>query len=132
MTYAALHYEFIFTPLENFFAARKKKEIGQLLGVFATFFVTAFFSELVMVHLSNQVTLEWFTFFMIQGPAVIVERMILTATGNKIPGFISGGMCFLFLLLTADLYLWPPMLRVGFANHIFPQYLGILQLKPHG
>eukprot|EP00009_Paramoeba_aestuarina_P018349 CAMPEP_0201526992 /NCGR_PEP_ID=MMETSP0161_2-20130828/33629_1 /ASSEMBLY_ACC=CAM_ASM_000251 /TAXON_ID=180227 /ORGANISM="Neoparamoeba aestuarina, Strain SoJaBio B1-5/56/2" /LENGTH=354 /DNA_ID=CAMNT_0047927607 /DNA_START=147 /DNA_END=1208 /DNA_ORIENTATION=- len=119
LTYSALHYELIFQPIERYFAARNKKKLGQAIGVVMTFLVTGFFMELVMTHVSGKVSLEWFTFFVLQIVGIFAERVILGAFGKHIPRRVYGILSLLYLMITADLYLWPPMLRVGFAEAIF-------------
>ena len=84
-----------------------------------------------MYQLSGRVTWEWFAFFSLQGALVIAEHALSRVRlFRSLPSLARNLLTMLSLIITSESLLYPPMLRIGLCEKIFPQFLGLLRIVP--
>lgn len=82
---------------------------------------------LVCRYVQGYVTGQWFTFFAIQGPIVLMETLLLAALargGVTIPKPLAVVGALTVLIATGDMFFFPPCLDTGLADRVVQSIKG--------
>eukprot|EP00211_Chloroparvula_japonica_P005751 CAMPEP_0119156216 /NCGR_PEP_ID=MMETSP1310-20130426/52137_1 /TAXON_ID=464262 /ORGANISM="Genus nov. species nov., Strain RCC2339" /LENGTH=380 /DNA_ID=CAMNT_0007148825 /DNA_START=208 /DNA_END=1350 /DNA_ORIENTATION=+ len=124
LTYTQLQHETIAKPMRKMMEDMGQPRIGLLLSYVLPFVVSAIMAEIVLYHCFGHLTYEWACFFLVQPLGIIAETKLDLARRLSRPLRIIVTLS--FLALASELFLWPPLLRLGLHRHICPQYLALV------
>lgn len=87
----------------------KDKEFSMALKRLRAFFISALMHEAIMTIVNRKITMEQFSFFMVQGFAVYLQSVIHVPKfiTDKTPKIVSIALTMFFLSLTSKLFLNP-------------------------
>jgi hypothetical protein len=145
---ALLFLLFLLTLYQPSPTIHRKRGCGRNVAVLASFAISALAHEALMFFGTGDLTMEWFTFFIVAALLLFVEEGVrlacvcVCALQMRCPGLTTarivpqvaqkGGMGRFLTLATlsvaAEFFLWPPPLRAGLDDQIFNQFLRAFRL----
>lgn len=108
---------------KQIFVGKKKQEKEATIALkrLRAFFISALMHELIMTIVNRNITLEQFSFFLLQGIAVYLQSLAPKSICDNMSTFIRRILTMLFLSSTSKLFIAPFMRyeeqRILFGKH---------------
>lgn len=125
LTASTLLYDTVYAPIVDVLRRRtgaaKPTATARCVGLLAAFTTSAAMHELLMWFATREVSWQWFTFFCVHGVALVLEvaaRRAMPALSSRIPPVVGWLLTAVFVMTTAELWFYPPVLDAGIDERL--------------